>query len=131
MSSLKTTSPNLAKSPDQLELKPRAKVNQIPSVLKLFILHMFIKIRDNILPYSIGICGYDSSIGGYTSTARKKSRYHNMTITFVYVSSKGDWRMNHYVERAKQNVLTRLDEENLMTALVGVLVSPAGWQEEK
>ena len=67
-----------------------------------------------------------------------------MTITFVYVSSKGDWRMNHYVERAKQNVLTRLDEENLMTApgmeqenprpdqaVVGVLVSPAGWQEEK
>lgn len=52
--------------------------------------------------------------------------------------------MNHYVERAKQNVLTRLDEENLMTApgmeqenprpdqgIVGVLVSPAGWQEEK
>ena len=47
--------------------------------------------------------------------------------------------MNHYVERAKQNVLTRLDEENLMTApsmeqenprpdqaVVGVLVSPAG-----
>ena len=47
--------------------------------------------------------------------------------------------MNHYVERAKQNVLTRLDEENLMTAPgmeqenprpdqagVGVLVSPAG-----
>ena len=52
--------------------------------------------------------------------------------------------MNHYVERAKQNVLTILDEENLMTApsmeqenprpdqaVVGVLVSPAGWQEEK
>ena len=58
------------------------------------------------------------------------SLYSKYKYIYAVVSSKGDWWMNHYVEQAKQNVLTRLDEENLMTALVGVLVSPAGWQEE-